>query len=62
MNTIIEQDLVAATRDLGPTLRANAQRSDRDGRLPAESVAARREAGILWMWVPRSLGGLESAR
>jgi alkylation response protein AidB-like acyl-CoA dehydrogenase len=59
VSVTIEQDLVALARDLGPTLRANAERSDRDGRLPPESMTAMREAGFFRMYVPRSLGGLE---
>lgn len=53
------QGLVAAARDLGPVLAANAGRSDREGRLAPESLAALREAGLFRMFVPRSLGGLE---
>lgn len=59
MTTANEHDLVAIARELGLTLRAKAARSDREGRLPAESVAAMREAGLFRMYVPRSLGGLE---
>lgn len=59
MSVVMEKDLVDVARDLGPTLRANAQRSDRDGRLPEESVNAMREAGLLRMYTPRSLGGLQ---
>lgn len=59
MGTVAEQDLVSVARELGPMLRANSQRSDRDGRLPAESVNAMRDAGLFRMYVPRSLGGLQ---
>jgi alkylation response protein AidB-like acyl-CoA dehydrogenase len=59
MSTFVERDLVAVARDLAPVLRANSQRSDRDARLPAESVNALREAGLFRMYVPRSLGGLQ---
>lgn len=54
-----QEDLVAVARDLGPILRANAQRADREGRLPPASVNALREAGLLRMYVPRLLGGLQ---
>lgn len=57
MNTVIERDLVSVAKELGPLLRTNAQRSDREGRLPAESVNAMRDAGLFRMYVPRSLGG-----
>jgi len=59
MSTAAEQDLVSVARELGPILRLNSQRSDRDGRLPSESVKAIREAGLFRMFVPRSLGGLQ---
>jgi alkylation response protein AidB-like acyl-CoA dehydrogenase len=52
-------DLVGQARQLGPTLRANAERSDREGHLAKESLDAMREAGFLRMYAPRSLGGLE---
>jgi alkylation response protein AidB-like acyl-CoA dehydrogenase len=59
MSITVERDLVDVARELGPTLRADAQRSDREGRLPAESLTAMREAGLLRMYVPRTLGGLQ---
>jgi alkylation response protein AidB-like acyl-CoA dehydrogenase len=59
MNTVVDLDVIAAARELGPMLRANAQHSDREGRLPAESVDAMRDAGLFRMYVPRSLGGLQ---
>lgn len=59
MSTVAERDLVGVARDLGPALRANAQRSDRDARLPVESVNAMREAGLFRLYVPHSLGGLQ---
>jgi len=59
MSTAVEQNLIGAARELGPMLRANAQRSDREGRLPAESVKGMRDAGLFRMYVPRSLGGLQ---
>lgn len=59
MSTVAQRDLVDVARRLGPTLRANARLSDRDGRLPADSLSALREAGLFRMYVPRSLGGLQ---
>ena len=59
MTTVLKTDLVEEARRIGPALRANAERSDREGRLPAESLALIREAGFLRMYAPRSLGGLE---
>lgn len=59
MTAVTQRDLVGVARELGPVLRANADASDRDGRLPAESVAALRDAGLFRLYVPQSLGGLE---
>jgi alkylation response protein AidB-like acyl-CoA dehydrogenase len=59
MTTETKTDLLEEARRIGPLLRANAERSDREGRLPTESLAAIREAGFFRMYVPRSLGGLE---
>lgn len=59
MSTVMDDHVIAAARGIGPRLRANAERSDRESRLPAESMEAMREAGLLRMYEPRSLGGLE---
>ncbi len=59
MSTVMDEDVIAATRDIGPTLGDNAERSDRECRLPSESLEAMRRAGLLRMYEPRSLGGLE---
>lgn len=59
MSTLAQPDLLSTVKELAPVLRANSQRSDRDGRLPAESVSAMRDAGLFRLYVPRSLGGLQ---
>ena len=59
MSTAVGHDLVETAKALGPTLRAGAPHSDADGRLPAESVTALRDAGFFRLYVPRSLGGLQ---
>jgi len=59
MATTVTSDLLEQARRLGSLLRENAQRSDRESRLPSESLDAMREAGFLRMFVPRRLGGLE---
>lgn len=59
MSTIVAGDLIEAARALAPVLRGNAERSDREGRLPATSIDAMRQAGLLRLYVPRPLGGLE---
>ena len=51
--------MVAAALALEPTIRASAERIERDGRLPDDLVRAISEAGIFRMLVPRSLGGGE---
>jgi alkylation response protein AidB-like acyl-CoA dehydrogenase len=51
--------LVEAARALVPTIRASAERIEREGRLPPEIVSALSEAGVFRMLVPRSLGGGE---
>lgn len=60
MTSIVAGDLIETARALAPVLRANAERSDREGRLPATSIDAMREAGLLRLYVPRALGGIES--
>lgn len=59
MQTTQAVDVVAAAKEIGPLLRSNSEHADRDGRLPASSLDAMREAGLVRMYVPRSLGGLE---
>ena len=60
MSTVVDHDLVSVAKDLGPELRAGAHRSDAEGRLPAESMNALRDAGFFRLYVPRSLGGLQA--
>jgi alkylation response protein AidB-like acyl-CoA dehydrogenase len=52
-------DLVAAAAKLVPLLAANAEKAERDRRLPDENVEALRKAGLLRLWQPRRLGGHE---
>lgn len=59
MTVAMKTDLVEEARRIGPALRDSAERSDREGRLPAESLDLIRGAGLLRMYLPRSLGGLE---
>jgi indole-3-acetate monooxygenase len=56
---VTREELVTRAREMGPLLRANAERADREGHLPAESLDAMREAGFLRMYAPHSRGGLE---
>jgi alkylation response protein AidB-like acyl-CoA dehydrogenase len=59
MRTAESVDVVAAAKEIGPFLRENSERADREGSLPSASVDAIRDAGLLRAYVPRSLGGLE---
>jgi alkylation response protein AidB-like acyl-CoA dehydrogenase len=59
VSTLAQPDLLSTATDIAPILRANSQRSDRDGRLPIESVKAMREAGMFRLYVPHALGGLQ---
>lgn len=52
-------DPLAEVARIGPTLRRNAEVSDREGRLPSESLDALRDAGMFRLYAPRALGGLE---
>jgi alkylation response protein AidB-like acyl-CoA dehydrogenase len=51
------ESLVAAARAAVPVLAANAGRADRDRRLPAESIAALRDAGAFALATPARFGG-----
>lgn len=52
--------LVAAARELGPLIRGNADRGERDRRLPAATARGLTEAGVFRLCRPRQLGGLEA--
>lgn len=58
--TTTHSDPVAGARWIGPVLAPLAEAADRDGRLPAASMEALRDAGLLRLYVPRSLGGAET--
>ncbi len=49
-----------AARDLGPALRDRSEEIEALRRLPDDVVAALRDAGMLRLWVPASLGGPEA--
>jgi alkylation response protein AidB-like acyl-CoA dehydrogenase len=51
-------ELVAWAARFGPTLRAHAERHDRDATWVDESFAALRDAGMLTLGVPAELGGM----
>lgn len=52
-------DLLTRARELVPLLRANAERTERERRIPEENLAALREAGLLKLSLPRARGGYE---
>jgi len=55
----MREELLAAVEAIVPILQANADRADRDRRLPDETIAALERAGIFRLLIPRRLGGLE---
>lgn len=59
MQAVRERDVLADVGRIGEILQRNAGRADTERRLPSESLDAMREAGLLRLFVPRALGGLE---
>jgi alkylation response protein AidB-like acyl-CoA dehydrogenase len=55
-----DTSLVDAARQLAPVILAHAQEAEQERRLSRPVLNALREAGLLRMFVPRSLGGLEA--
>jgi alkylation response protein AidB-like acyl-CoA dehydrogenase len=52
--------LIDAAREIAPIVRAHSDEAERERRLSQPVLAALREAGLLRMTAPRSLGGLET--
>src|SRR5216683_5536642 len=52
--------LIEAARRIAPVIREHSQKAERERRLSPPVLAALREAGLLRMCTPRSLGGLEA--
>jgi alkylation response protein AidB-like acyl-CoA dehydrogenase len=52
-------ELLAAVATISPMLKANADRAERDRRLPDENIAALEKAGIFRLLIPRRHGGLQ---
>lgn len=59
MQAVRERDILADVAGIGEVLESNARRADEERRLPSGSLDAMREAGLLRLFVPRALGGLE---
>ena len=60
MQLHVDHDLVERARKLGPLVTDHAGQSDRDRRPSRHVMAALREAELFRLFVPRSLGGLET--
>jgi 3-hydroxy-9,10-secoandrosta-1,3,5(10)-triene-9,17-dione monooxygenase len=58
---ITHEDVAARVGAVVPTLRANAQRAEADGRVPDENMEALRESGFLRLMAPKRYGGLEAS-
>jgi indole-3-acetate monooxygenase len=52
--------LIDAARDIAPTIQKHKEEAERERRLSRPVLAALRETGLLRMFTPRSLGGLET--
>lgn len=52
-------DLLSIVRDLEPLLLAHARTADDDRKMAPEVMSALIDSGLLKMWVPRALGGME---
>lgn len=52
-------NILEAARSISAELRAHADYGERAGRLPEASIEALRTSGMLSLWRPKSLGGLE---
>jgi indole-3-acetate monooxygenase len=60
MNYAIDEKLVARARELGPLIREHAPEAERERRLSKPVLDALNRSGITKMFLPRSLGGLET--
>jgi len=52
--------VIAAVSELAGRLRERGEEIEQDRRLPADIVAALRQARVFQLWMPRELGGLEA--
>jgi alkylation response protein AidB-like acyl-CoA dehydrogenase len=60
MNYAIDEALLSKARELGPLIREHAADAERHRRLSKPVIEALNRAGITKMFVPKSLGGLET--
>ena len=59
-NTAVHKALVETARELGPLIRENSDRGERDRHLPPATAEALAEAGLFRLCRPHQLGGLET--
>lgn len=59
MRTKVDTTLIEAARQIAPVIRNHKEEAERERRLSQPVLAALHEAGLLRMFTPRSLGGLE---
>jgi indole-3-acetate monooxygenase len=59
MSFKIDCKLLDAALELGPLIAAHSAEGERDRRVPAAVIQAMRDAGLIRMMTPKSLGGLE---
>jgi 3-hydroxy-9,10-secoandrosta-1,3,5(10)-triene-9,17-dione monooxygenase len=57
---ITHDDVASRVGQVVPTLRANALRAEKEGRVPDENMEALRDAGFLRLMAPKRYGGLEA--
>ena len=60
MKWISDTALIHAARQLAPVIQRHAEEAEQERRLSRPVLDALRESGLLRMFVPRSLGGLEA--
>ena len=56
----VDQDVLARATALVPLLSKNAERADREGRIPEENIKALADAGLWGITRPRSRGGFQT--
>ena len=59
MKMHVDTTLIDTARRLAPVIRAHSDEAERERRLSVEVLAALTDAGLMRMFTPRSLGGLE---
>ena len=60
MHLDVDTTLLDAARQIAPIIQEHNEQTEREGRLSAPVLAALHEAGLMRMFTPRSLGGLET--